>query len=912
MLRGRGKQLMALDSLLADVRAGRSRALVVCGEPGIGKTALMSYAADAAPDFRVVRAQGVESEMELPFAALHQLCGRMMNRSRRLPDPQRDALDVAFGLRSGSPPDRFLVGLAVLGLLSEVAAEQPVLCLIDDAQWLDRTSAQLLAFVARRLEAESVAMIFGTRDPGAAPGVAGLPELALEGLSGADARALLESVVPGRLDERVRDRIVAESGGNPLALLELPHAVNAAELAGGFGLPGAPTSAGRIEQSFRQRIAPFPEATQRLLLLAAAEPTGDPALLWRAAGHLSIGKDAARPAEADGLLTVAARVTFRHPLVRSAVYQAASADSRRRAHHAIAEATDPGTDPDRRAWHRAQAAAAPDEDVAAELERSASRAYARGGLAAAAAFLERAAALTPAPQARAARALAAAHATYEAGMPDSAVEQLAIAQAGPLSELERARLERLHAQIAFTRLRGSDAPQLLLQAAQRLGPLDAALARDTYLEALWAAIRTGGSGGGYTARQVAEAAWAAPRAAEPPRAVDLLLDGLTARSAKGYSAGVPALRRALKALCDENDGSDTRWLWLGCNTALDLWDDEACRTLAARHVRQAREAGALTMLPFALNYIAGHHLYAGEFTTAADLLEEADAITAATGNAPMADFSLLLAAWRGQASDQFEAAIREAAARGEGLAMAGAEFASAVLHNGLGHYEAALAAAQRASEHDELGFGGWILPELIEAAARSGRSDVAAAALGELTERTGPFGNQWARGIEARSRALLAGGQAAEDLYRGAISQLSSGRMTVHLARAHLIYGEWLRRENRRVDARTQLRTAHQMFASMGAGGFADRAARELRATGERVHNRSTGRPAQLTAREAQIARLAGDGLSNADIAAQLFMSPRTVEYHLHKVFAKLGISSRNQLRGVLPARTSEALTRAP
>ena len=896
MLRGRGKQCMALDGLLTDARAGRSRALVVRGEAGIGKTALLSYAADTAQDFQVARAEGVESEMELPFAALHQLCGRMLNRSGCLPGPQRDALGIAFGLRSGSAPDRFLVGLAVLTLLSEAAADQPLLCLIDDEQWLDQTSAQLLAFVARRLEAESVAMIISTRGPG----IARLPELALEGLSDADARALLASVIPGRIDERVRDRIVAEADGNPLALLELPRWVTAAELAGGFGVAGEMTLTGRIEQSFQRRIAPLPEMTQRLLLLAVAEPVGDPELLWRAARNLGISADAAAPAEADGLLTMAARVTFRHPLVRSAVYQAASADDRRRVHHALAEATDPGTDPDRRAWHRAQAAPEPDEDIAAELERSASRAHARGGLPAAAAFLERAAALTPAPHARAARALAAAQAKYEAGTPDAAVEQLALAGAGPLSELERARLERLHAQIAFTRLRGRDAPSLLLQAARRLSSLDPALARETYLEALWAAIRTGRSGGGYTARQVAEAARAAPAAATPPRAVDLLLDGLAARSAEGYSAGVPPLQRALTALRGENGSDDTRWLWLGCHTAMDLWDDEACRTLAARHVQQAREAGALTMLPFALNYVAAHHIFAGEFTAAAALLEEADAITAAVGNVRMADFSLLLAGWRGQASGQFEAGIQEAAARGEGLAMASAEFATAVLHNGLGHYTAAVDAAQQACEHDELGFGVWVLPELIEAGVRSGQNDIAAAALHQLSERTSLSGSQWARGIEARSRALTADGQAAENFYQEAISQFGQSRMTVHLARAHLIYGEWLRRENRRADARRQLRTAHQMLASMGADGFAERAARELRATGERVRNRTTDPPAQLTAQETQIARLARDGLSNREIAAQLFISPHTVEYHLHKIFAKLTITSRNQLHGVL------------
>jgi len=902
MLRGRGQQCMVLDGLLADVRAGRSRALVVCGEAGIGKTALLSYAAGTAQDFQVARAEGVESEMELPFAALHQLCGRMLDRGIRLPGPQRDALGVAFGLRSGSAPDRFLVGLAVLTLLSEVAADQPLLCLIDDAQWLDQTSAQVLAFVARRLEAESVAMIISIRGPGAML-VARLPELVLEGLPDADARALLASVIPGRIDERVRDRIVAEAGGNPLALLELPRGITAAELAGGFGVARELTVTGRIEQSFQRRIAPLPEMTQSLLLLAAAEPVGDPALLWRAAGNLGIGPDAAGPAETAGLFTAGARVTFRHPLVRSAVYQAARATDRRRAHHAIAEATDPGTDPDRRAWHRAQAALEPDEGIAAELERSASRAHARGGLAAAAAFLERAAALTPAPRARATRALAAAQAKYEAGMPDAAVRQLAIAGAGPLSELERARLERLDAQIAFTRLRGRDAPPLLLQAARRLSPLDPALARETYLEALWAAIRTGRSGSGHSPRQVAQAARTAPAPASPPGAVDLLLDGLAARSAEGYSAGVPALQRALGALSEGKSGAggdDTRWLWLGCHTAMDLWDDEACRMLAARHVQQAREAGALTMLPFALNYVAAHHIFAGEFTAAAALLEEADAITAATGNARIADFSLLLAGWRGHDTGQFKAGVQEAAARGEGLAMASAEFATAVLHNGLRHYTAALAAAQQAGEHDELGFGVWVLPELIEAAVRCGDHKIAAAAFRQLSERTSLSGSQWARGIEARSRALIAGARDAEDFYLEAIRQLGSSRMTVHFARAHLIYGEWLRRENRRAQARGQLRSAHQMLASMGADGFAERAAWELRATGERVRNRTTDPPAQLTARETQIGRLAGDGLSNRQIAAQLFISPHTVEYHLHKIFAKLTIASRNQLPSAL------------
>jgi DNA-binding CsgD family transcriptional regulator len=905
-LLGRREQCRHLDGMLAEVRAGRSRVLVVRGEPGIGKTALLTYAAGTAPDFQVARAEGVQSEIELPFASLRQLCGRMLSRLDGLPAPQLDALAVAFGIRSGCAPDRFLVGLAVLGLLSEEAADQPLLCLIDDAQWLDQASAQALELVARRLDAESVAVIFGTRESRAAPNLDGDAELVLEGLSDSDARALLASVMPGRLDERVRDRIIAESGGNPLALVQLPNGVTAAEIAGGFGVAGPLPLAGRIEASFLRQIASLPEPTRLLLLLAAAEPTGDPALLWRAARRLRISADAARPAEREGLLTIADRVTFRHPLVRSAVYQAAPRGERRGVHGAIADATDPVTDPDHQAWHRAQAAPGPNEEVAAELHRSASRAQARGGLAAAAAFLERSAALTLEPGRRAERALAAAQAMYEAGMPDAAVKQLTIAEAGPLGELEYARLERLDAQIAFTRLRGSDAPQLLLQSARRLGPLDPALARETYLEALWSAIRVADAGGGPTVREVAEAALAAPPATQPPRAVDLLLDGLVERSTKGYGAAVPILTRALAALCDGDGFSDVRWLWLGCHTAMDLWDDETCLRLGARYAELARDAGALSMLPIALNYVAAHHIFAGEFAAAATLIEEANVITAATGNVPVVDFSLLLAGWRGRASSQFDAGARDAAARGEGLAMAGVGFATAVLHNGLGHYETALAAAQQAHENDKLGFGIWVLPELIEAAVRIGQHDLAATGLQRLSERTSLSPRKWAHAIEARCGALLASGQAAEELYQLAISQFRGSRMTVHLARAHLLYGEWLRRENRRTDAREQLQTAHQMFASMGAHGFAERTARELLATGERVRKRTTAAPAQLTARETQIARLAGDGLSNPEIAAQLFMSRRTVEYHLHKIFTKLAITSRNQLHGVLASSRTE------
>ena len=910
MLRGRSQQVEALDELLADVRTGHSRALVVHGEPGIGKTALLNHAAGAAADFRVAQGDGVESEMELPYSTLQQLCARMLHRLDRLPAPQRDALSVALGLQSGGAPDRFLVGLAVLGLLSEVAAEQPLLCLIDDAQWLDQTSAQALGFVARRLDAESVAVIFGTRDR-AGGDLADVPELTVRGLSDADARVLLASVIPGRLDEPVRDRIIAESGGNPLALLELPHGVTVAELAGGFGVAGPLALAGRIEQSFLRRIARLPELTQRLMLVAAAEPVGDPALLWRAAGRLGIGTDAVAPAEADGLLTVGARVIFRHPLVRSAVYQAAPVGDRRIAHRALAEATDAGTDPDRRAWHRAQAAAGPDEDVAAELERSAGRAQARGGLAAAAAFLARAAELTPEPARRAQRALAAAQATHQAGTPDAALELLSNAELGPLDSLQLAQVKLLRAEIAFAVSRGSEVPPLLLAAAKLLEPLDVGLARETYLESMWAAMFVGRLASGAGLLEVAQAACAAPASPQPPRGADLLLDGWATLLTQGYPAGTPTLKLAVSVFRSGSLSTEEglRWLQLACRTAVDLWDDDAWEALSIRHVTLARDAGMLSELPIALNTRVGVHLNAGELAAAASLVDEVEMIIEATGSQIVPYGAVGLAAWQGReapATELFEASMKEVLRRGEGVGLTAIAWARAQLYNSLGRYAEALAAAEQASEHpEELFFSTWGLVELIEAAARSGKRQRAADALQRLTESTRACGTDWALGIETRSQALLSDGEVADRLYREAIDRLGRTRVRGALARAHLLYGEWLRRQNRRLDAREQLRTAHQMFASMRADGFAERAARELRATGERVGKRTTDTPDQLTARETQIARLAGEGLSNPEIAAQLFMSPRTVEYHLHKVFNKLKIRSRNQLR-VLATRRNQ------
>jgi DNA-binding CsgD family transcriptional regulator len=897
----RASEREVLDRLLADAREGQSAVLVMRGEAGIGKTALLRHVARHASGFRVAQVAGVEAEMELPFSGIHQLCAPVLDQLDALPQPQQDALNVALGLAPGDVPDRFLVGLAVLGLLSAAAEERPLLCLVEDAHWLDAASGLILGFVARRLQADSVAMVAAIREPNTRHDFDGLPELRLRGLAEEDARTLLMSAVPGRIDDRVRDRIVAETRGNPLALLDLPGSMSAAELAGGFELLPATDLTRHLEDRYRQRAGEVPEATQRLLLLASAEPMGDATLVWRAAEGLGIDRSALAPAEDAQLVEVGARVRFRHPLVRSAVYRAAALSERRAAHRALAEVTDPDADPDRRAWHRAHAAVGVDEAVAAELERSADRAQARGGAAAAAAFLARATELTPDPAARGRRALAAAQTKFDAAASDAALELLATAELAPLDELQRARLERLRAEIAYARTRGSDAPGLLLDAARRLEPLDAAMARETHLEAMVAAMYAGRLGDNPGVGGAAEAAQAAPPAPQPPRAIDLLLDGLATRFTEGYSAGVPPLRRALDAFRDVEGltPGDVRWLLLACRLAQDLWDDELWDLLATRGLRVARETGALSVLPLAATYRASLHIHAGDFGAASSLIEEADAITHATDMAPLKYASLMLAAWRGNEADGLkliEAGRLEATARGEGRGLGVIEWVTALLYNGRGRYGDALAAAQRGCEHDDVGLFERSLVELIEAGVRSGATDAASAALERLSGHTQASGTDWALGIEAGSRALLSDGRDAEPLYREAVERLARTRGVVHLARARLLYGEWLRRENRRVDAREQLRAAHEMFSDIGAEGFAERARHELLATGETARSRTDDARGGLTPQEAHIARLARDGLSNPEIGAQLFISPRTVQYHLRKVFLKLDITSRNQL----------------
>jgi DNA-binding CsgD family transcriptional regulator len=912
-LRGRQHEQRVLDDLIQLVLDGKSEALIIRGEAGVGKSALLGYAAGrAASDCRVAEIGGVESEMELTYAGLHQLCRPMFDHLDGLPEPQRSALSGAFGLVNGTPPDRFVVGLATLSLLAQAAEARPLVCLVDDAHWLDAASRQVLGFVARRLSAESIAMVFAVRDGEDDWPFADLPELPIGGVSEDDARALLASVVPGRLDDRVRDRIVAETGGNPLALLELPRGMSAAELAGGFGLPMHGGIPAQIEEHYLRRIRKLAEPTRQLLLAAAADPVADATTIWRATRILGIGSEAAEVAKCEQLLDIGTRLLFRHPLVRSAVYNSASEAERRTAHAALAQATDPEADPERCAWHRAQAAAEPDEVVAAELERCAARSQTRGGVAAAAAFLERSAALTADRPQRVSRRLAATQAQLQAGAFGAASGLLALAESEAIEELEHAQIELMRGLVAAASSVSGEAPLQLLKAAKRLEPLAMPLARQTYLDAWRAALFAGhlARSGGDLA-QVSRAARATPRPQHPICPFEELLDGLATQITEGRAAAAPALRRTLGSLLTARIAAEhwLRWGALAACAAVTLWDFATWSTICTRLAGLARESGALALLSVALNGQAMIATWSGDFEKAAALVAEDELIKQATGAQVAPYGALLLAAYRGQvaeASALIAKTIEDSVIRGEGLGVDLARWTAAIVNNSVGRYEEALAMASPASTGiPGLYIATWMMPERIEAAVRAGRRDLAAVALREFEETANPGNSHWALGVLARSRALLSDGAEAEGLYREAVKRLGATPIRAEVARAHLVYGEWLRRQNRRVDAREQLRLAHEMFVGMSADGFAERSRRELVATGERVASRGAA-DTELSVQEEHIAQLARDGRTNAEIAAELFLSARTVEWHLRKIFVKLGITSRRGLKDALAHRRND------
>jgi DNA-binding CsgD family transcriptional regulator len=913
-LLGRKQECQTLDKLLARARTGESTSLVLSGEPGVGKSSLLDFVEERAKDCLVVRVAGVESEMELAFAGLHQFCAPLVDGLEALPEPQAAALGTAFGLRAGTPPDRFLIGLAVLTLLSEQAADRPIVCLVDDVQWLDTASAQCLGFVARRLAADRVAMVFTARPYPGAHTWAGLPQITVGGLDDADAAALLESAVPTPVDGRVRNRILAETRGNPLALLQLAQSLSAAELTFGPGrTEGAGGVTGQMEERFRRQLAELPEETRLLLLVAAAEPLGDRALLWAAAERLDIGPAAALPAETAGLFEDRTTARFRHPLVRSVAYWSADHQDRQRAHGALAAVTDPERDPDRRAWHRAHASG-PDEAVAAELERSADRALAQGGMAAAAAFLQRAAELTPDDSTRTERELAAAENALNAGQLSDVVQLLAVLEGRPLGELQRARCELLRAQIAFASNRGGDAVFLLLAAARRLEPLLPEFACDTYKAALQAALFVGRLAGEPGLVEVARAARQAP-VAVPSRRVDRLMLGTAVLLEDGLAVAVPQLRRAYQAFLTEEVPAEEALnaLSFAVAAAYNVWDMSAWTLMNGRLLELARESGALVTLEMALTADSYARLFKGDLTTAAARLDEAHILSEASGVPVHPYAAMALAAFRGDrdvAATVITPAERDAADRGEGLVVCLGKWAWALVCNGNSRYPEALAHCRElligedgavAVEPYELA-NSWALAELVEAAVRCDERAIAAEAADLLADLAALCGTDWALGMAARSRALLSEGEEAEELYAEAAERLARDGVRVDHARALLLYGEWLRRSGRRTDARTVLRQAHESFEAMGVRAFAERARRELSATGETVRKEVRETRQELTVQELHIARLAAAGRSNPEIGAELYLSRHTVEWHLKKVFAKLGVTSRHQLRDALAA----------
>jgi DNA-binding CsgD family transcriptional regulator len=903
---GRTEECLTLGRALCEAKGGASRVLVVRGEAGVGKTALLERAIEMAPGFAVHRQLGVEPERGLGYAALHQLLVPFLSGLDELALPQRDALASAFGLVNAGSPDKFLVGLATLTLITSAALHRPLLCVIDDAHWLDNDSADVLGFVSRRLYADRVAMLFAVRETGSEGArFTGLPELVVGGLGPDDARLLVRSVIAEAVAPEVLDRLVTETRGNPLALTELPLELTPAQRAGTQLLPDPLPINGALRRRFLRQIRDLPAEAQRLVLLASAERSGDPALIWRAAAKLDIDPEAAGPAEAEGLVVFEPRVAFRHPLVRSAAYHGASPVERRAAHQALADALDSEMDADRRAWHRAGASSSPDEEVAAELARTAERATKRGGYMTAAAFFRRAAELTPGPAEQAERWLAAAEAELSAGEVESALELLELATPQANHPVQLARGRRLEARAQFVRGQSERASATLLAAAEAFAGLDDQAAGDTLLQAFEAALYANRGAMFEVVRAASKhlARCPEPRDGPSPTVVVLLLEGFIELLTAGHTTGAPALRRAIATMvASELPEDESRWLGLGCWAASECLDLESWHLLARRWAAKSRHQGAVLRLARSLDYLGMWEVVTGDFATAESRATERRELLSAVGYVELVGAtatSLALPAWRGAADvarSLAEKVAGEGEARGEGAWVALANWALAELELGTGNYETAWRHAKRASQGGFLWISSFILPDLVEAAVRSDHVEDASKALEALRERAAAGGSRFARGILAGSGALLADDAAAEALYNAAIENLGASGAWLHVARVRLLYGEWLRRQLRRADARGQLRQAHQEFERIGALGFAERAKAELGATGETVRKRTYQASLELTTQEAHVARLVGEGLTNGEVAAQMFLSQSTIDYHLRKVFRKLGVATRTQM----------------
>jgi len=920
-LLGRHGEREAIDALLAAARDGLSGVLMLTGEPGIGKTRLLEYAAAAAADLTVIWLTGVESETQLGFGALHRLLRPFLDRVPGLPAPQRDALSAAFGLSGSEPADRYLVGLATLTMLSGVAADQPVLCLVDDVHWLDRESAEALAFTARRLHADSLAFIFSARSEAARPeaghaaftAFTALPVHRLGGMEPLDARALLALGVAGSLDPTVADRLVAGTGGNPLALIELIIQLSPEQLAGVAPLPARLPVSGMLDAHFRSAISALPADTRTLLLLIAAAPADASPLIWRAAGRLGLTARAADAAAERGIVTREPRPAFRHPLIRSAVYADADAGQRRQVHAALAAACDSVGDTERSAWHRAEAAAGTDDQVAAGLEAAAELARARGGYSEQALFLSRSAELTTVPERRAERLLAAADAHLISGDPAAAEILLDMAAAHLNDPVPRARALRTKAVVEMFHLRVANVPAMLLDAVAELGAQDPATTWDLLFEAMHAALMAQDRVIGTTLIDVAKAtaaAWHDPGA--PDWSADLIMEGLARRVAEGHAEAAPVLRRALARLRAAAELKETGIpLAVLVSLATDeLWDIESLRELADRLAAADRGQGALYALGMTLLVAAQAEIVAGRFAEADACYVQADDFFAATGfPADGAVNRAYLLAWTGR-EDELRAALAGIAnladSFGHGHMLEMGRHALAVLDLGTGRYQSALDHALAIFHDDPPAVGNLVLPLIVEAGVRSGRHEAAAAALARMAERARAAGTPWGLGLLARCQALMSADEHAEARYRDSVGLLSQVPVALDLAHTRLLFGEWLRRRGRRGEARAHLRAAYQLFDSCGAVPFAARARAELLATGEQVRKRTVPAPSDLTPQERQVAILAARGSTNAEIASRLFITVSTVEFHMNKVFRKLGISSRRQIESRLGAERAE------
>ncbi|MET0454817.1 MAG: AAA family ATPase [Mycobacterium sp.] len=906
VLVGRAEECAMLEDLAAGVRDGFSGSLVLIGEPGVGKTRLLQYVMASAVGVTALWISGAQSEQRLGFAALHRLLLPYLDRLDRLSGPHRHALQVTFGLEEGPTPDRFLVNLGALALLSEVATENPIVCLVDDAQWLDPESLAVLGFVARRLRADPIGLVFSARaHAGDLTAVAGLPTRHIGPLDPPSAQALLHDAVPGVLDPRVATRVISETGGNPLAMLAMVAELTADQLARRFPLPPRLPVGRRVEEHFLAQVATLSPDARTFLLIAAASSDDEPTATWRAAQLLGAAAEAANSVVEQGVVSLEPRITFRHALIRSAVYDGATLDERRRVHTALADVADHDGHGDQAAWHRACAATTPEETIAAELEASAGRAQRRGGYAMQAAFLARAAELSPESKGRALRYLAAAQAHLAAGDGPLAEAVLDLATPALYDAGLHVSVQRLRASIAVFFSRHEAAPAMLLDAASRVEVTDVPLRRQILFEAMQASVVARQYAVDSTLEEVARAVLAASRDPQhPPNGKDLLLDGYATRIVGEYADAVPQLRSAVASMFTDEDAAhaDIPSTILGWFAADDVWDEKGRRAMFERARVIERRQGALGAMRITLAGLSVSQAWAGQLTEAENSYEEAAEISALIGVPPPATTGVLLEvrAWQGRESESRAVASLTAKwgrERGARILEVFALMGLTVLEIGLGRYPEALHWGLQILEDDPPGFGNRILPEVVEAGVRGGDRVAAQTALTRLHERATVSSTPWALGVLARSMALMADDADAEPYYLDAIEHLAATALRTELARSHLLYGEWLRRRKRRRDAQVHLRAAQDMFTEMGASAFAARARAERRASGTASQDDSLwGNPFGLTPQEVQVARHAGAGATNAEIASRLFITKSTVEYHLSKVFRKLGVTSRRQL----------------